>query len=72
MQDILKGFTQPDQVRVIHDRATAIQTALQQAGPEDIVVIAGKGHEKVQVIGDQQIPFSDQQVVRAVCAEEGL
>lgn len=45
------------------DRRTAIQYALSIASKEDIVLIAGKGHEKTQEIGDQILPFSDQEVV---------
>ena len=43
----------------IEDRALAITTAIGQSKGDDIVIIAGKGHEKVQVIGDNYFPFSD-------------
>ncbi|MDE6576424.1 MAG: UDP-N-acetylmuramoyl-L-alanyl-D-glutamate--2,6-diaminopimelate ligase [Opitutales bacterium] len=46
------------------DRRQAIEMALQRAQPGDIVLIAGKGHERYQVVGDQKIPFSDQDCVR--------
>ena len=65
MQDILAGFAHADEVSVIHDRTTAILTALDRAGPDDLVVIAGKGHEQVQIVGDQRIPFSDHSVVES-------
>ena len=39
------------------------------AEPGDIVIIAGKGHETTQTIGDAVIPFDDRQVARAVLAE---
>lgn len=64
MQDVLNGFEKPDQVRVIHDRYHAIEAALQQACKDDLVVIAGKGHEQIQIIGDQRLPFSDHSVIR--------
>ena len=64
-QAILAGMQHPETVRVIHDRRAAIETALAQAGPDDIVLIAGKGHEDYQIIGDQRRPFSDQAVIRA-------
>jgi len=64
MRDILSGFVNPDRVRVIHDRQTAIQTALAEASENDLVIIAGKGHEQVQVVGNQRLPFSDRFVVR--------
>ena len=41
------------------DRATAIQFAIEHASPEDVVLIAGKGHEDYQEIGQQRFPFSD-------------
>ena len=66
MKDILNGFQQPELVRVIHDRETAIETAMNQATSDDLVVIAGKGHEQFQLIGDQRIPFSDRHVVRQI------
>lgn len=44
------------------DRRAAIALALRSAAPGDIVVIAGKGHETTQVIGDREIPFDDRSV----------
>ncbi len=46
------------------DRRKAIAFALQQATPGDIVLLAGKGHEKVQVARDGTIPFDDVEVAR--------
>ncbi|MFN4985564.1 MAG: UDP-N-acetylmuramoyl-L-alanyl-D-glutamate--2,6-diaminopimelate ligase [Ignavibacteria bacterium] len=48
-----------NKVAAIEDRRAAIAAALDAAGAEDVVVIAGKGHEEYQIIGDQRIPFSD-------------
>jgi UDP-N-acetylmuramoyl-L-alanyl-D-glutamate--2,6-diaminopimelate ligase len=47
----------------IVDRKEAIRTALNLAGPEDIVLIAGKGHEKYQEIKGVKYPFDDRQVL---------
>jgi UDP-N-acetylmuramoyl-L-alanyl-D-glutamate--2,6-diaminopimelate ligase len=46
------------------DRRKAVALALQQAAPGDIVLLAGKGHEKVQVTKDSAIPFDDVEVAR--------
>ncbi len=49
---------------VIPDRELAIARALELAQPNDIVIIAGKGHETEQIFKDYAIPFDDRQVVR--------
>ena len=46
----------------IADRREAIRRAIELANPGTVVVIAGKGHETTQVIGDQSIPFDDRKV----------
>lgn len=53
-----------DQPRVILDRAAAIRTAIQQANHDDWILLAGKGHEDTQQIGDDVLPFSDREQVR--------
>ncbi len=53
------------------DRAKAIRKALYEARPNDIVLIAGKGHEAYQTIGSESIPFDDRQVARGVLQEMG-
>ena len=45
--------------RIVLDRAEAIHTAITEAEPGDLVLIAGKGHETHQVIGEQKLPFDD-------------
>jgi UDP-N-acetylmuramoyl-L-alanyl-D-glutamate--2,6-diaminopimelate ligase len=51
------------------DRARAIRLAIEAAHPGDIVLIAGKGHEKEQVLRDQTIPFDDGAVAAAAIRE---
>jgi UDP-N-acetylmuramoyl-L-alanyl-D-glutamate--2,6-diaminopimelate ligase len=52
------------EVQVELDRRTAIERAVEQAGPGDVVVIAGKGHEPGQEIGGEILPFDDREVAR--------
>jgi UDP-N-acetylmuramoyl-L-alanyl-D-glutamate--2,6-diaminopimelate ligase len=56
-------------VRDIGDRAVAIQTAISELGPDDILLIAGKGHEEGQTVRGIVIPFSDHAVVRDALKE---
>ena len=51
--------------REIADRAEAIRTAVAALGEGDILVVAGKGHETGQIVGDRTLPFSDHETVRA-------
>jgi len=60
-----KGFRSYE---IILDRYEAIKKAIEIAGPRDIVLIAGKGHEKYQIIGDKALPFCDREVVERVIA----
>ncbi len=62
---ILKGATQ---AREIGDRREAIRFAIQQAEAQDIVLIAGKGHEQGQIVGDMELPFDDVTVARECAA----
>jgi UDP-N-acetylmuramoyl-L-alanyl-D-glutamate--2,6-diaminopimelate ligase len=50
--------------RVVIDRRSAIHEALEAARPEDIVIVAGKGHEDYQLIGGRRLDFDDRQVIR--------
>jgi len=64
INDILAGMTGLVPVVIQIDRATAIRDAINSAGNQDVVLIAGKGHETYQEIMSRKLPFSDRQLVR--------
>jgi UDP-N-acetylmuramoyl-L-alanyl-D-glutamate--2,6-diaminopimelate ligase len=69
--DILEGMVSRAGVRVEHDRAAAIRGALGRSTAGDAVLIAGKGHEDCQVVGDERRPFSDADVAREFLSRPG-
>jgi UDP-N-acetylmuramoyl-L-alanyl-D-glutamate--2,6-diaminopimelate ligase len=62
IEDIVAGAHPNFEIEV--DRSGAIFKALQSAAPDDVVLIAGKGHETYQETGSQRLPFDDVQVAR--------
>lgn len=66
---ILSGIVRKDTVRVERDRRRAIALAIGHAGKDDIVLVAGKGHETIQLIGDRSVAFSDREQVPALLRE---
>ena len=52
------------------DRRSAIRMAVVEARPESVIVVAGKGHEQVQIIGNERIPFSDRDELTAALVEQ--
>lgn len=69
--DMLLVGLRRGQARIIVelDRPRAIELALHEAGPSDVVVIAGKGHETGQVVRGRTLPFSDVDQVRRLLAQ---
>lgn len=71
-REILAGFTKPDSFAVELDRKLAIQKALQMATPDDLVLIAGKGHETYQVFAHKTVEFDDRKVAKQLCEQLSL
>jgi UDP-N-acetylmuramoyl-L-alanyl-D-glutamate--2,6-diaminopimelate ligase len=79
IDEIKLGITPPDDpgapkrvttpVQTFADRRVAIDNAVRAARPGDLVLIAGKGHEKYQVIGSRTLPFDDVEVARAALGQ---
>jgi len=69
IEDIIAGIRMPEQVVVQRDRAQAIDLAVASAVAGDVVLVAGKGHEEYQLIGDQILPFSDRHYVSKLLGE---
>ncbi|NRO97202.1 UDP-N-acetylmuramoyl-L-alanyl-D-glutamate--2,6-diaminopimelate ligase [Paraburkholderia sp. NMBU_R16] len=68
IEQILAGMTEPGRARAIEDRASAILQAVRGAAREDVVVLAGKGHEATQEIMGKKRVFSDQDHARLALA----
>jgi len=79
IDEIKLGITPPDDpgapkrsttpVQTFADRRVAIDRAVRAARPGDLVLIAGKGHEKYQVVGSRTLPFDDVEVARAALGQ---
>ena len=68
IDEIVDGLTAPSSsYDAVLDRRQAIEQAIAMAQPQDTVVIAGKGHEDYQIIGQQRYPFDDREIARAAC-----
>jgi UDP-N-acetylmuramoyl-L-alanyl-D-glutamate--2,6-diaminopimelate ligase len=62
--EVLAGATG---AREIGDRAEAIRAGVAMLGPGDVLLVAGKGHETGQIVGDKVLPFSDhEEILKAV------
>jgi len=69
IEAVLTGITDRSHVLVEPDRYAAIATAIADAHPGDVVIIAGKGHETTQTTGTEVVPFDDRLVARALLEE---
>jgi UDP-N-acetylmuramoyl-L-alanyl-D-glutamate--2,6-diaminopimelate ligase len=61
LKDVLAGIPEGTPVQVDVDRAQSIAAAIAMAGPKDLVLIAGKGHEDYQILGTKKVHFDDRE-----------
>ncbi|MFM7394529.1 MAG: UDP-N-acetylmuramoyl-L-alanyl-D-glutamate--2,6-diaminopimelate ligase [Cyanobium sp.] len=61
LDDVLAGIPAGTALQVQADRAAAIASAIAEAGPDDLVLIAGKGHEDYQILGTTKVHFDDRE-----------
>ena len=66
---VAAGAASARELITVVDRSSAIAHAIANAGPTDVVLIAGKGHESYQIIGAERLPFSDLSQARVALAE---
>jgi UDP-N-acetylmuramoyl-L-alanyl-D-glutamate--2,6-diaminopimelate ligase len=72
INEVSAGFQQDSRKCLIEpDRRKAIQIILNMAGQGDVVILAGKGHETYQILGDRIIHFDDREVAKTVLKEMG-
>jgi UDP-N-acetylmuramoyl-L-alanyl-D-glutamate--2,6-diaminopimelate ligase len=69
IRDILAGCINPEQIFIEHDRKTAIKAAVSMASLGDIILVAGKGHENYQIIGDKTVAYDERQYVANFVAD---
>jgi UDP-N-acetylmuramoyl-L-alanyl-D-glutamate--2,6-diaminopimelate ligase len=71
LDDIVPGLAQARGVLIEIDRRKAIAAAIQMAQADDVILIAGKGHEDYQILGTARTPFDDRTVARELMATRG-
>jgi UDP-N-acetylmuramoyl-L-alanyl-D-glutamate--2,6-diaminopimelate ligase len=68
INEVMTGFASTESVEAVLDRRQAIDIAISNAQPGDVVLLAGKGHETSQIVGDVHIAFDDRRVARELLA----
>ena len=69
IDDIKAGITSGQSFHIQTNRYKAIEEALSEAKDDDLIIIAGKGHEKYQIIKDTIVPFDDREVVKKILSK---
>ena len=69
IQEVVTGFKKPSKHILEPDRRAAIEKAIELANEEDIILIAGKGHEKYQIFAHKTIEFDDRKVAQEICTK---
>jgi UDP-N-acetylmuramoyl-L-alanyl-D-glutamate--2,6-diaminopimelate ligase len=69
LEDVIAGLPSASAALVLVDRREAIERAIKEAGPGDLVLIAGKGHEDYQILGTEKVHFDDREEAARVLAE---
>ena len=69
IDDIKAGITSGQSFHIQTNRYKAIEEALSEAKDDDLIIIAGKGHEKYQIIKDTIVPFDDREVVKNILSK---
>lgn len=64
IKDILSGIDGESSYTVIEDRSEAIEYAVKSARNGDVIILAGKGHEEYEIVGDERRPFNEKEIVR--------
>ncbi len=72
LRDILAGIPQKDRVTVVRDRHAAIRKAVRELQEGDLLLLAGKGHETVQIFGDRTVPFDEKTIVKEILESENI
>ena len=70
VNDILMGIKKRENITIEIDRFQAINESIQFANKEDIVLIAGKGHEDYQILNDKVIDFDDRKIAQKLLQEK--
>lgn len=69
-REVVQGFSKPSHYMVEADRRAAIAKAIEMATPDDMILIAGKGHEPYQIFAHKTIEFDDAKVAAQLCEQK--